>query len=357
LKTALVTRLVREALPEAPAAEDMVPATPIDEPWGFRQKVQFVFGAEAGRTGRVAMGHYARGSRHVVDVAECPVHDARGNEVAFALRDAAAGVMPATLTGVAVRVGRETPELMTTIVVADDRDPAVRGLSKRFLTRNLATGVHLNLHTRRDGYVFGPVTRRLAGTERLREMVAGVSFLLSPTAFFQTNVRAAGVLVGLLLEALPAGGFVVDLYAGAGLFALPLAARGDRVLAVEENAQAVADGHASLRLNRLDPLRCRLVCSRVETFLSSRLARARRAPDAVVLDPPRSGCSLEVLAGVFGRLRPALAVYVSCDPTALARDLRAIVRHDYRVRSIQPVDMFPHTPHVETVVVVERASR
>jgi 23S rRNA (uracil1939-C5)-methyltransferase len=354
LKTALVTRLVRAALPDAPAALDMIPATPVDQPWGFRQKVQFVFGTAAGGTGRAEMGHYARGSRRVVEVDECPVHDPHGNETAYALRDAVTSPAPAALAGVAVRVGHASTERMTTIVAADERDPIVRAITKRFLRDRPDTSVHLNLHTKRDGYVFGPVTRRLAGTERLREVVEGMSFLISPTAFFQTNVRAAGVLVRLVLDAVPAGGFVLDLYAGAGLFALPLAARGDRVLAVEEHPEAVADGHASLRLNRLDPARCRLVASRAEAFLRSRLARPRRAPDAVVLDPPRSGCSQEVLAGVFGTLEPSRAVYVSCDPIALARDLREIVRHQYQVRSVQPVDMFPHTPYVETVVVLER---
>ena len=354
LKTALVTRLVREAWPGAPAAHDMVPATPVDQPWEFRQKAQFVFGAAAGRTGSLQMGHYARGSRRVVHVDECPVHDPRGNEVAFALRQATSGLSPTALAGVAVRAGHATSEIMTTIVVADERDPVVRGVTKRFLKESPATGVHLNLHTKSDGYVFGPMTRRLAGTERLRDVVEGVSFLISPTSFFQTNVRAAAVLVRLVLDAVRPGGFVLDLYAGAGLFALPLAARGDRVLALEENPHAVADGHASLRLNRLDPARCRLVASRVEAFLTSRLARSRRAPDAVVLDPPRCGCSREVLARVFGTIRPARAVYVSCDPVALARDLREIARHQYRVRTVQPVDMFPHTPHVETVVVLTR---
>jgi 23S rRNA (uracil1939-C5)-methyltransferase len=93
----------------------------------------------------------------------------------------------------------------------------------------------------------------------------------------------------------------------------------------------------------------------VETFLASRLARSRRVPDAVVLDPPRSGCSSEVLSRVFGTFRPPRAVYVSCDPVALARDLREIAHHAYQVRSIQPVDMFPHTPHVEAVVVLYRS--
>jgi 23S rRNA (uracil1939-C5)-methyltransferase len=183
----------------------------------------------------------------------------------------------------------------------------------------------------------------------MREQVAGASFLMSPPAFFQTNVRAAEILVGLVLGAVPEHSHVVDLYAGCGLFAIPLALAGHEVVAVEENRLAVADGEAALRLNGVARNRCRFVARRVETAIAS----IRRA-DAVVLDPPRDGCATSVLQQIFGRLRPARAVYVSCNPEALAVDLGTICAAGYRMRSMQPIDMFPHTAHVETVVVFER---
>jgi 23S rRNA (uracil-5-)-methyltransferase RumA len=219
------------------------------------------------------------------------------------------------------------------------------------------TSVHLNMHPRGDAFVFGRETRRLAGSERMRESVAGTSFLISPTAFFQTNVAAAEILVRLVLDAIPAGARVLDLYAGAGLFALPLARAGHHVVAVEENRTAVADGEASLRLNRIPAERCRFVGRRAEDavgqFMGPGTARSV-PPDAVVLDPPREGCSSSVTEAVFRHLAPARAVYVSCNPEALARDLGLIVPAGYRIESLQPVDMFPHTEHVETVAVLSR---
>jgi 23S rRNA (uracil1939-C5)-methyltransferase len=167
----------------------------------------------------------------------------------------------------------------------------------------------------------------------------------------------------------PAGVDVLDLYAGAGLFALPLALDGHRVMAVEGNRAAVADGEASARLNGVSLTQCRFVAAPAETAVrgvASRWGRAatpvRRSlgeggpfePGVVILDPPREGCAPAVIDDVFGELRPGTAVYVSCDPTSLARDLAAIDRHGYRVESLQPVDMFPHTAHVETVVVLRR---
>ena len=361
LKTELVTRLVRAAVPGAPAAQPMRPTTPLDAPWGYRHKVHFVFGTAGGRHPRLIMGHYARGSRHVVGVRECPVHAADGNTCAFALRDACvkAGVLAddpterrrgGVLKSVAVRVARRTSECMLTLVVADDGDRALRGATRRALDgAGAATALHLNIHPRANAFIFGPDTRRISGPERLRDEVAGVSFLVSPTAFFQTNVDAADALVALVRGALPAGVAVLDLYAGAGLFALPLARAGHQVVAVEENAAAVADGEASRALNRIPPAQCRWVAATVETAL----ARVD-AFDTVVLDPPREGCSAQVAQRLFAERRPSLAVYVSCNPETLARDLAVAAGQGYGVESLQPVDMFPHTSHVETVAVLRR---
>jgi 23S rRNA (uracil1939-C5)-methyltransferase len=209
------------------------------------------------------------------------------------------------------------------------------------------TGLHLNIHPRQDGFIFGRETRCVSGPSRLREQVAGTSFLISPTAFFQTNVHAAEVLVKLVLDAVPADAQVLDLYAGGGLFALPLARRGHRVVAVETDRAAIADGDASARLNRIGSDRCRFIARPVESALAS-----IRHADAVVLDPPREGCAQGVVEDILGRLRPHRAVYVSCNPEALARDLQVASSFPYRIDSVQPVDMFPHTAHVETVVTL-----
>jgi 23S rRNA (uracil1939-C5)-methyltransferase len=351
LKAETITRLVRAAVGPTPVAP-MIAATPVGDPWGYRHKVHFVFGD--GRRGDIVMGHYARGSRRIIPVEECAVHDPRGNASAFAFRDAyqRAGVSGRTLRGLAIRVGHHTGELMATIVVISEGDKRLRTATRRAVEREPPTALHLNLHPKPDAFIFGGETRRLSGTERMREEIGGVSYLVSPTAFFQSNVAAAEQLVALTLAAIPDGARVLDLYAGAGLFALPLARAGHEVVAVEENHEAVADGEASLRINRLDARRCRFIARRAETAIRDLTRRGERF-DAVVLDPPREGCAPEVLDAVFGDLQPQTAVYISCNPAALGPDLRRIVSHGYEVRSVQPVDMFPHTAHIETVVVLE----
>jgi 23S rRNA (uracil1939-C5)-methyltransferase len=371
LKATLVERLLKPVVRRPTRVKLTLAGTPLDHPWAYRQKVHYVFGnlpPRGRRRGALVMGHYARGSRRIVPVRECPVHDERGNRAAFGFLDAfvkdgvtaAAPAVPGrerpgeggVLRSVALRVAKGSPELMATLVVADDGDKQLRAATRRGLRHYAApTALNLNIHPRDDGFIFGRETRRISGPERLREDVSGTAFLISPTAFFQTNVRAAEVLVGLVLEAVPADATVVDLYAGAGLFALPLARRGQRVTAIEENRSAVADGQASARLNRIAPERCRFIVSRVESALDT-----VRAADAVVLDPPREGCSSPVIRDIFGRIRPARVVYISCNPEALARDLAEAASFPYVIDSVQPVDMFPHTSHVETVVTLTRKS-
>jgi 23S rRNA (uracil1939-C5)-methyltransferase len=353
LKTELVDRLVRAVVPHAPAVRPMLAATPIDRAWGYRNKVHFVFGSH-GST--LTMGHYVRGSRRIIPVVECPVHDERGNVFAFRARDvfAAAGILPAdgdrgTLRSLAIRVGSRTREIMATLIVSSDRDRRVRSATRRLLDEAAPTSMHLNVHAREDAFIFGPSTRRIHGSARMREEIAGASFLMSPAAFFQTNVPAAEVLVRLVLDACGPASRVLDLYAGSGLFAIPLAAAGHDVVAVEENRLAVADGEAALKLNSAAKGRCRFMARRVETALP-----LLRSADIVVLDPPREGCAPQVLHEVFGRLRPSRAVYVSCNPDALAGDLRPISRAGYQISTLQPVDMFPQTAHIETVVTLDR---
>jgi 23S rRNA (uracil1939-C5)-methyltransferase len=329
------------------------------EPWHFRQKVAFAFGA--GPRGRgLVMGHYERGSRRVVAVEECAVHSIRGNRIAFALRDhlsragigaAGGGPHAGVLRHLIVRTTGDDREAVAMLVVTRN-DKALRRPVRALLeSAERPDGFFINVHDAPGPFMVGPVTIRIDGRSHVRETVGGFAYLVSPTAFFQTNVRGAAALQRLVLEGIGRAGRVLDLYCGSGLFTLPLAAGGSRVVAVEENRRAIQDAAANLRLNRIPPGQVRLLAARVEDALP-RLDR--EAWDAVVLDPPRQGCAPGVIARVFQKIRPARAVYVSCHPEALAAELPAVHASGYRVDRIRAVDMFPHTEHIETVVSLVR---
>lgn len=369
-KQQLVQTLLRERLGvETPRVRPIVIADTTDgAPWGFRQKVHFVFAPDRGRDG-LALGHFAPGGQQVVKVVECPVHDAHGNELAWRVRDACqrAGLTAARPDGrggllrhVVVRTSRATGESLVTLVVTDARDARLQRVARSLGEGTPApAGIHVNELQGPSSWLFGPRTHRISGQDALREEVAGCSFWIAPTAFFQTNIAAAELLVRVVLDAVPRHvPDVLDLYAGVGLFALPLAKRGHRVTAVEEHRGAVAAGQRSCRLNRLDARRCHFICAKVERAMPSAGAKQ---PRAVILDPPRAGCSPDVIRRLVNDVRPEVIVYVSCEPTMLARDLESLLsvsrrtRQPYHLEAVQPVDMFPHTPHVETVAVLTNA--
>ncbi len=370
-KQRLVQALLRQALgaeaPEVALTLGLAPQAggPAGDgaPWGFRQKVAFAFAP--GPDGRgLVMGHYARGTHDVIPVEECPVHAERGNAVAFALYDelrrtrlpAAGDDLRGLLRHVLVRCSSDGREAVAMVVATREDRGLLPPLRRLLARRERPTGLVLNLHDRPGPFLVGRESLRVDGAGHVQETGLGPAFLVSPQSFFQTCVEAARLMVELVLAALPDDPRqrVLDLYAGSGLFALPLALRGQHVTAIEESRRATREAAHNARLAGLPQQRLRLMPSKVEEALPRMLAEPF---DAVVLDPPRQGCPPAVLKLVFGLMKPARVVYVSCNPQALARELPAALRAGYRVGRVQPVDMFPHTAHVETVTLLEREER
>ena len=346
----------------APYVEPVL-GMPIDAtgwPWRFRHKASFVFGE---RDRALTIGHYAAHSHRVVPIVECPVHSDRANRIAFALhKNLARARIPAAgpdgrgvLRHLLVRTTRDQREAVAMLVVTRN-EKALRTPIRKFLSSSdRPTGFLLNIHDRPGPYMVGRETLKIDGRNHVKERMGDTAFLVSPTAFFQTNTDAAAMIVDLVLaHAPPAPPLdVVDLYSGSGLFALPLAGQGHRVLAIEDNDQAVNDGETNAQLNGVAN-RVRFLNERVEEALPQ-LARTRC--DLVVMDPPRAGCPPAVIDRLFGELKPPTVVYVSCNPEALARELPSILEHGYGVSGVQPVDMFPHTTHLEAVVSLTRGRR
>jgi 23S rRNA (uracil1939-C5)-methyltransferase len=201
--------------------------------------------------------------------------------------------------------------------------------------------------TTRDGE-----TRLLRGREAIEDELAGLTFRISPTAFFQTNTEmaehlyaAAGELAGLR-----GGERLFDLFSGIGTIGLAMSLRAREVWGIEEIEAAVADAIENARLNAID--NARFFAGDVRTALRPLVERAGK-PDVVVVDPPRAGLSQKVVRRVL-ECEPKRVVYVSCNPTTLAPNARQIVDAGYRLATVRPVDMFPQTPHIECVALLER---
>jgi 23S rRNA (uracil1939-C5)-methyltransferase len=301
------------------------------------------------------MGHYEKDSHRIVPVEECPVHSILGNRIAFTLRDhlARAGIKAAgpsfsgLLRHLIIRTTEDDREAVAMLVVTRN-DKSLRRPVRTWLDSDeRPDGFFININEEPGPFMIGPKTIRIDGRSHVRETVGGMSYLISPEAFFQTNVRAARLLQRCVIEGIPGAERILDLYSGSGLFSLPLAAAGARVIGIEENRQAVNDAEMNVRLNHIPQGRARYISGRVEEQLASVM---RQVWDAVILDPPRQGCPQAVLSTVFQKIAPARAVYVSCNPDMLGIELPFILSTGYQAERIEAVDMFPHTDHIETVV-------
>lgn len=358
LQTAGVT-LPEPAAPEAASTPVFLRGSPdLVNPSHFRQKVAFAFAPSPSGRGLV-MGHYQRGTQRVVPVEECFVHSARANQIAFALRDQLqrAGISAAgpSLTGLVrhllIRTTADDRQAVAMLVVTRNERSLRAPVRALMESPDAPDGFHVNINTDAGPFMVGDKTIHVAGRSHVREEVGGIAYLVSPTAFFQTNVAAARALQRHVVQSAEQATRVLDLYCGSGLFALPLAAGGAQVTGVEENRQAIEDARANARANRIASSRVRFIAGRVEEAVRS---LSREAWDAVILDPPRQGCSDDVLEAVFQQMQPPKATYVSCNPTALAAELPGIVQCGYTVDDVRAVDMFPHTDHLEAIVQLRR---
>ncbi len=363
-KTHLLDGLLEDTFgPGKPAIAPII-GMPVDEhgvPRRFRQKAAFSFVED--ERGRLQIGHFARGTNTVVPVTECLVHSDRANRVAFAIKDAMAAkrVPVATPRGgllrhVVVRVTENEKEAVAVVVATEEHRALESPLRAISGSLDKPEGLLLNLHDQASPYLFGPHTVRVDGVGHVKETALGPSFLSSPTGFFQTNIKGAAHLVRLVKDAIGSAGSlkVLDLYSGSGLFALPLALARHRVTAVEESRKASREAAKNAQLSGIPESRLRLMPSKVEDAIEH---LARQDWDAAVIDPPRSGCPDGVMRTLTRKIAPAKLVIVSCNPETLMDEMRLAFDAGYRATLVQPVDMFPHTPHIETVVVLELKHR
>jgi 23S rRNA (uracil1939-C5)-methyltransferase len=355
---------VRRALAGEPALAGVpvAPGVPSPRALGYRNRSKLV---AARAHGRFVLGAYAPRSHDVVDLAGCRIAEPALEDVAAALRALAdeAGVAPydeRTFTGdlrhVVLRAN-DAGEVLAILVVARPGVAAVAGLARALrAARPSVVGVVENVNRARGNVILGDDERALDGAATLEDRVGGVRLRLSPRAFSQANRDVAALAYAAIARAVAVrpGDRVVDAYGGVGGIALTLARAaediGDEVdvLGIEEHAGATADAVASAALNGLR--RARFVTGDVALRLAE-----RDGADVVVLNPPRKGCGARALAEV-ARLAPRVVAYLSCDPDTLARDLAVLAARGFVVRSVTPFDMMPHTPHVETLAILDRAS-
>jgi 23S rRNA (uracil1939-C5)-methyltransferase len=335
------------------ALEPIVPAL---AEWRYRNKLEYSFGTDA--DGRLICGFHAPGRWHeIVEVGDCQLASEAGNQArervvewcraqGLGAYDRAGG--KGMLRNLVVREGRRTGQLQVRLVTgAGELDTG--GLTQA------AGDVHGLLWTRIDSVAEttqGGETELVAGSDYVDEELSGLRLRVSPEAFFQTNTEMAEKLYALALEYADLGGFerVYDLYCGIGTIGLAMAPRAAELWGLELVPAAIADAIANAKLNEID--NARFFAGDVRLALRELVDKAGR-PDVLVLDPPRAGLSQKVVRRVI-EAAPKRIVYVSCNPTTLAPNAAQLVDAGYQLRRVRAVDMFPQTPHIECVALLER---
>lgn len=314
-KRSVVQQLLRDSggFPEPPLLETV----PCDVPWHYRNQMRF----SVNRSGQP--GLTVRGTHRVLPLTECPIAHEQINRVLAVLS----------------QHNNAQPQVLLRSSVASNQ-MLIQPQQTPEIAQQLAE-VGLDLHA-----------------DTMEEQLGGETFRIRPSSFFQTNTIQAEKMVQMVLHGLlDANGTptiadkertVVDAYCGVGTFALLLARHVGKVLAIEESASAIKDAHWNLR----DVDNVEILKGKVEEVLPALAFQL----DGLVIDPPRAGCQPVVLDALIQHPITRI-VYVSCDPSTLARDLNILCHQQpvYRLRSVQPLDMFPQTAHIECVAVLERA--
>ncbi|OMF27946.1 23S rRNA (uracil(1939)-C(5))-methyltransferase RlmD [Paenibacillus peoriae] len=333
------------------------PTLGMSEPWRYRNKAQVPIGVtEGGLVG----GFYARGSHRIVDMNTCLIQDERNDEVVARVKEIGRmlGISAyneetgrGLLRHVVVKTAFRTGEMML-VLVTNGRDiphaDAWIGSIREHIPH--VASICQNVNTKRTNVIFGDETSVLWGRDVIYDYIGNVQFAISARSFYQVNPVQTEVLYSKTVEYAELTGkeTVIDAYCGIGTISLFLAQHADQVYGVEIVKEAIDDARSNALLNEMRNVKFEVGAS--EDVIPAWKEQGITA-DVIVVDPPRKGCDPRLLDTIL-EMKPERVVYVSCNPSTLARDLRILEDGGYSTVEVQPVDMFPHTVHVECVAML-----
>ena len=341
---------------------EIPPVLPSPEPFFYRHKVQLPFGST--RKSRIVLGCYASHSHSVVDQKMCLIQDRDLTSIASSIRQWAlkSGLTPYNEKGgsgflrhVLLRKGAGTGQILIGLVTNGDRPPGTRAMASGLLdivTRQIGenckiAGIVQNVNLRKTNVVLGQKEYTWWGSPFLKEKLGSLKFKVGLSTFFQVNPFQTPVLYNEVLRWISPGSGVIDLYSGTGSIALWIASHASKVIGIEENRASVEAARNAASLNGIK--NAKFMAGDVSD-LFEKLDGGEF--DQAVIDPPRKGFhpqfANQLKVSALKRI-----IYVSCNPQSLVRDID-LLSPSYRLVSVQGVDMFPHTDHLECVAVMER---
>lgn len=332
----------------------------MDVPLHYRNKVHGVVSSD--RKGNCFTGIYREGTHRLVRVDSCLIEDERADRImqtitgmmrSFKMRPYDEDSGKGFLRHILIRTGHATGQILVVLVTASPVFPSKNNFVKALKKAHPEiTSIVQNINGKRTSMVLGDRQNVLYGKGYIEDVLCGKRFRISARSFYQVNSIQTEVLYQKAMDyaGLTGKETVIDAYCGIGTIGLAASDRAGRVIGVELNGDAVRDAVANARRNRVKNIEFHK--GDAGDFMV-RMAAAGAKADLVFLDPPRAGSDRKFLTSML-RLSPEKIVYISCNPVTLKRDLTFLTRKGYRAVKIQPVDMFPGTSHVETVVLLRR---
>lgn len=340
---------------------DEVPMLPImgmDEPWRYRNKAQFPWGLDKG--GKIITGFYAGRTHAIIENGDCLLGIEENREILKIIKNhlerchirpydeaSHSGLIRHTL----IRKGFHTGELMVCQVINGKSLPHQDELTEQLLKIPGMTSISVNINRDQTNVILGNEVINLYGPGYITDSIGGVKYRISPLSFYQVNPVQTEKLYSTALEyaGLTGGETVWDLYCGIGTISLFLAQKAKKVYGVEIVPQAIDDARENARINGIENVE--FFVGKAEEVLPREYEKNQVYADVIVVDPPRKGCD-EVCLDTIVKMGPKRVVYVSCDSATLARDMKYLAERGYEVVKVRGCDMFPHSGHVETVVLL-----
>ena len=335
----------------------------MDEPYHYRNKVQAAFGRT--KSGKIISGVYQSGSHRIVSVDSCMTEDEIADKIIVDIRNMVPKFKIWTydedkgtgfLRHVLVKRGFTSGEVMVVLVGASGYFPMKKKFTAALLEKHPEiTTVVLNINPKNTNLVLGDKEEILYGSGYIEDTLCGCVFRISPKSFYQINPVQTEKLYNKAMEFahLDAKSRVIDAYCGIGTIGLVAAKTAGEVIGVELNPEAVKDAISNCKRNGMK--NAKFYCADAGDFMEA-FSEEGESADVVFMDPPRAGSSKKFIESLV-KMAPERVVYISCNPETLARDLQLITKKGYEVKAIQPVDMFPHTNHIECVILLSKVSR
>ena len=336
------------------------PIIGMEHPYHYRNKVQAAFSID--RNNRIISGVYQSSTHRIVPIDRCLIEDQKADEIIVSIRKMMRSFKMTAydersgrgfLRHVLVKRGFATNQIMVVLVVTSPIFAAKKHFVKALLEQYPEiTTIIMNLNQKHTSMVLGERETVLYGPGYIEDVLCGCTFRISAKSFYQINPVQTKVLYETAVSYAQLTGkeTVIDAYCGIGTIGMVASKAAGQVIGVEVNRDAVRDAIANAKRNAISNIYFHNADA--GEFMVE-MAHDGAHADVVMMDPPRAGSDEAFLSSVV-TLSPKRVVYISCNPQTLARDLDYLVAHGYRVQKIQPVDMFPHTSHVETVVLMSK---